>query len=208
LTLEAVEAARLDGLDLIFNSPNPRSKAGYLTMGWLEVGAIGVLVRPKVKSLLGRRTGLPSVSGSATWNDPVITDRPPLGLRTPRTPQYLGWRFRHPFAGYVVTGNAEGLAVLRPNRRNGRKELVVSDLFGPDAGKTLRQAARGTDADYLVGWFGSGAPERRHTRAAGMFQIPAVKALTIVAQPLRSDLDSIVSDLRNWDLALSDLELL
>ncbi|HVR32618.1 MAG TPA: GNAT family N-acetyltransferase, partial [Acidimicrobiia bacterium] len=35
LTLEAVDAARDDGTDLIFNTPNPRSGAGYISMGWV-----------------------------------------------------------------------------------------------------------------------------------------------------------------------------
>jgi len=208
LTLQAVEAARLDGIDLIFNTPNPRSKAGYLTMGWVEVGRIGVLLRPKVRGLLGRKSGVPSVPGSAPWNDQVVADRPALGLRTPRTQQYLRWRFRHPFASYLVIHSPEGLAVLRPNSRTRRRELVVSDLFGSGAGQALRQAARDTNADYLVGWFRPGAPERRHTRSAGMIPVPGVTALTVVSRPLRDDLAWAVTDLRHWDLALSDLELL
>ena len=63
LTLAAVEAARLDKVDLIFNTPNPRSKAGYLTMGWVEVGRIGVLLRPRLAALAGRRTGPPRCGG-------------------------------------------------------------------------------------------------------------------------------------------------
>ena len=46
LTEAAVEAAREDGVDLIFNTPNEKSGAGYLKMGWQEVGPIGVMVRP------------------------------------------------------------------------------------------------------------------------------------------------------------------
>lgn len=208
LTLEAVEAARSDGVALIFNTPNARSKAGYLTMGWVDVGEIGVLMRPKIAGIFGQKSGVPTVPGSVTWNDQIITDRPPLGLRTPRNPHYLRWRFQHPFAGYLVTGKADGLAVLRPNNRNGKKELVVSDLFGTGAGQALRQAARVTDADYLIGSFRSGAPERQHTRAARMVPLPGVRALSVVARPLREELAWVTADLRQWDLALSDLELL
>ena len=206
LTLEAVEAARRHGVDLIFNTPNPSSKAGYMTMGWIEVGRIGVLLRPKVGALGNRKTGFPSVPGSSPWSDEAVFDRPPLGLRTPRTAEYLGWRFRHPFARYLVTGNSEGLVVLRPNQRKGRRELVVSDMYGSKAGDVLQRVARSTDADYLVAWFGPGSPERRHTRSAGLIPVPAKAALTLVAHPLRDGL--AVADLRGWDLALSDLELL
>ncbi|CAN5238757.1 hypothetical protein BH18ACT5_BH18ACT5_10110 [soil metagenome] len=208
LTMEAVEAARLDGVDLIFNTPNPRSKAGYLTMGWVEVGRIGVLLRPKTSALIGRRAGVPSLPGSAPWNDQETTDRPPLGLRTLRTPEYLGWRFRHPFASYLVACRPEGLAVLRANRRNGRRELVVADLFGSKAGPVLRQAAYNASADYLIGWFGPGTPERRQAISAGMLPVPGVTALTLVARPLRDELAWAGADLGRWDLTLSDLELL
>jgi predicted N-acetyltransferase YhbS len=208
LTNEAVEIARLEGVDLIFNTPNPMSKAGYLTMGWAEVGRVGVLLRTKRGLLRGRKMGVPSVPGSFEWSDHPITDRAGLGLRTPRTTNYLGWRFRHPFAGYRVAGTPDGLAVLRPNLRRGRRELVVSDLFGPAAGRSLRLAAKGSNADYLVGSFRAGSPERGQARAAGLINIPGVTALTLVARPLRPGLDWILTDLKAWDLALSDLELL
>ena len=208
LTLAAVEAAQTDAVDLIFNTPNPRSKAGYLTMGWVEVARIGVLIRPKVPSLFRRRAGLANVPGALAWADQAVLARAPRGLRTPRTADYLGWRFRHPFARYFVSGDAEGLAVLRPNRRKGRRELVVSDLTGPRAGPTLRRIVHQTDADYLVAWFAPGSPERRAALFAGLLPVPAVTALHLVARPLRPDLAQSAADPKQWDLALSDLELL
>lgn len=208
LTMAAIDAARSDHLDLIFNTPNPHSKAGYLTMGWLEVGQIGVLVRPRMRMLARSRPGVPEVEGSHPWLDQPIAERRPLGLRTARTPRYTGWRFRHPFAGYRILGDRDGLAVLRPNRRRGRQELVVSDLFGRHAGRALREAVRATDADYLVGWFKPDSPERKATRTAGMLAVPGARALTLVARPLRPNLELFANDLDAWDLAISDLELL
>ena len=208
LTMEAVDMARLQGVDLIFNTPNPVSKAGYLTMGWTEVGRIGILFRPMAGFFRGGKRGVPSVPGSTSWTDQKISHRPGLGLRTPRTTRYLDWRFRHPFAGYRVVGNSDGRAVVRPNSRRGRSELVVSDLFGPGAGRALRLGAKASDADYLVGWFRPGSPERHQSRSAGMFRIPGVTALTIVAQPLRPGLEWLLTGLEAWDLAMSDLELL
>lgn len=209
LTLEAVEAARLDGTDLIFNTPNPQSGAGYLTMGWKEVGRIGVLVRPLLRGLVAPANGLPSVTGSMAWDDRPVADRAPRGLRTPRTPAYLHWRFaQHPTAQYRLAGGPGGTAVLRSNLRRNRGELVVSDLFGEGAAHALRSAARATDAAYLAGWFSPGSPERRHAISAGMIPIPRVTALTLVARPLRDNLAWSTRNLDRWDLATSDLELL
>jgi GNAT superfamily N-acetyltransferase len=210
LTLEAVDAALHDGIDLIFNTPNPRSRAGYLTMGWSEVGGIGVLVRPLVRGLVGRANGLPTVIGSRGWDDArPVADRPPRGLRTPRIPAYLNWRFaRHPTAGYRVMEVGDGITVLRPNLRRSRRELALSDAFGEEAGRAIRLAARATDAAYLAGWFSPGSPERRHALSAGMIPLPLVRSLTLVARPLRADLAWIMEGLDRWDLASSDLELL
>ncbi len=208
LTEDAVDLATASGVDLIFNTPNPRSGAGYLTMGWQEVGSIGVMIRPTFR--FGRKSGnFPSVPGAHGWDARSVTDRAPLGLRTPRTAEYMQWRFgSHPTVRYtVVAAGAESFAVLRSNLRRGRAELVVSDLFGPDGGSAVRKAAHNTDAAYLAGWFPRGTPERRQALRSGLFPAPFVKALTLFARPLRP-LEVEVSRLGNWDISLGDLELL
>ena len=209
LTLEAVEAARDDGVDLIFNTPNPRSGAGYLTMGWKKVGRIGVLARPLLRGFVRQSQGLPVVLGSGVWDDRPVNHRSPNGLRTPRTLPYLRWRFAlHPMANYRVIHSSEGTAVLRPNLRHTRPELAVSDLFGDGAGHALRVSARATDALYLAGWFSPGSRERHQARSAGMLPVPGVTALTLMARPLSDGIALAIDGLHNWDLALSDLELL
>jgi GNAT superfamily N-acetyltransferase len=207
LTEEAVKAASADGVDLIFNTPNPQSGAGYLKMGWTEVGTIGVMLRPLV-GFWGRTGGFPAVEGAAGWRDPKIEDRPPRGLRTSRRADYLCGRYgSHPAARYSVVESGNGLAVFRSNVRNGRAELVVSDLLGTDTTSAVRRAARSTDAAYLVGWASKRTPERRSLLAAGLVPVPRVTALTLVAHPLRG-LEERTDELAGWDLMLGDLELL
>ena len=55
---------------------------------------------------------------------------------------------------------AEGLAVVRPNLRRGRRELVLSELIGPGLAAAARKTTRRSRADYVVGWFSKGGPER------------------------------------------------
>ena len=38
--MAAVEELTSDGVDFVFNTPNPESRAGYLTMGWQDAGRI------------------------------------------------------------------------------------------------------------------------------------------------------------------------
>ena len=211
LTLAAISEARQQGVELLFNTPNPGSGEGYLAMGWREVGTVGVMMRPKV-GLLGRGSQQPlapeeMVAGAEAGVNLKITDRPPLGLRTSRNAEYMAWRFEdNPAARYFQTGHGEDIVVLRSNLRRGRRELVISDLFG-QAAPALRQMARRCRAQYLVGWFSPGTPERRAAIRGGLIPIPGVRALTLVARPL-VDLDFDVLRFSNWDLALSDLELL
>jgi len=89
LTMEGLEVARDRGIDLVFNTPNPKSGAGYLSMGWREVGDIGVLVRPRVGSaVVGSAQHVPSLGEVVPVSKPFqpidVPDRPARGLRTCR----------------------------------------------------------------------------------------------------------------------------
>lgn len=212
LTKEAVERAYNDDVDLIFNTPNPKSGAGYLKMGWSSVGDIGIMMRPTPRMVRRRPTAEPPdpaefLASPRPFDATMPADRPAQGLRTPRTPEYYMWRFQqHPTARYFQVGHAGGTAVLRPNVRNGRRELVISELTGSSLRATASKVATASRADYLAGWWSNG-PERSAARRAGLFAVPRAVALTLVARPLR-DIPVTADQLSSWDLALSDLELL
>ncbi len=214
LTETALEAARDAGIDMVFNTPNPRSGAGYLKMGWQVVGPIGVMVSPRLgglfrKRVAGENTHQPPLVGDALpATSFAIDDRPPRGLRTPRTEAYLEWRFAgNPNATYHKVVADGGVAVLRSNVRNGRPELVISDVFGSEASRAIRAARQRSRASYMVGWFSKGSPERSAAVHAGVFPIPRVKALSLIARPL-VDMPVDVRSLQTWDLSMGDLELL
>jgi GNAT superfamily N-acetyltransferase len=206
LTEAAVDEARRQDVDLIFNTPNPRSGAGYLKMGWSEVGGIPVMVRPSWRLL--RRRPQSGLHIDAPREPPVTaTDRAPRGFRTPRNADYLEWRYgRHPSAIYRTIIDDDSAVVLRENERAGRRELVVSEMLGPDAGALLRRAARSARADYLVGSFQRGSPEWTAALLAGLIPVPRRRALTLFARPLREVPGA--TDLKRWDLSIGDLELL
>jgi N-acetylglutamate synthase-like GNAT family acetyltransferase len=213
LTMEALEVAREQGAHLVFNTPNPKSGAGYISMGWKTVGRIGVLVRPKLgRALSPHGASAPSLSSvipdAETFHPVEIAERPPRGLRTRRTVTYQAWRFgSHPTVRYGLVGSGTGRVVLRAGVRGSRVELVVSDLLGGAGRAEVREAARSSRARYLAGFFSKGSPDRRSAISAGMLPVPGVRALTLVALPLTS-IDIDVFDLGCWDIATSDLELL
>ncbi len=213
LTSEAVERAEADGVDLIFNTPNPNSGAGYFKMGWQEVGSIGVLARPSLRLLRGGAPADPPlpeeyldlpIAASVTEG----VDRPAAGLRTPRTEAYRAWRFQqHPTVRYFQVQRGDSTALVRPNVRNGRRELVVSEVMGPEPARAIRETVAVSRADYLAAWWSKGSPERAAATRNGLVPVPGQVALTLVCRPLH-DVDVDVAALASWDLALSDLELL
>ncbi len=214
LTEEALELAMAEDVDLVFNTPNEKSRAGYLTMGWIEVGKVGVLVRPSLGMLTRRQAGGDPWEPQAFLDRPhalvslSIDDRRPRGLRTPRTEAYLRWRFAsHPTARYFRVDGDDSVAVVRPNLRRGKRELILSDVFGRRPAAAVRAAARRSRAHYLGAWFSPGSPERRATLRSGLLPVPGIAPLTLVARPLK-DLDVDVTSMESWDLAISDLELL
>lgn len=213
LTLSGIEQATSDGIDLIFNTPNRQSGPGYLTMGWREIGRVGAMVRPSWR-LLGssrhRHEWAPAVrpvSEADLERLLGLADRLPRGLRTPRTRDYLHWRFTaHPTGLYFSARSAEGMALGRAHLRRGRRELVISELFGAGSPRAARALRAATRPDYTVAWFSAGSSERAWAVRSGIVPIPGFTALTLVARPLRE----LPVDLSwaNWDLSLGDLELL
>jgi GNAT superfamily N-acetyltransferase len=213
LTLAGIDLATEQGMDLIFNTPNEKSGAGYLTMGWQQIGTIGVMMRPGLGLLRGRRQAgewEPSPadpSMTAPDRTAVFSDRAPQGLRTPRSARYLHWRFEsHPTGRYMLAASTGGVAIGRAHSRRGRRELVVSDLSGTGSPAAVARLRAAVAPDYTVGWFSTGAAERRWALRSGMVPVPGIKALTLMARPLRP----LPVDLAwtNWDLSLGDLELL
>jgi hypothetical protein len=138
----------------------------------------------------------------------AVADRAPRGLRTPRSDAYLRWRFgSHPSARYFRVDSSDSTAVVRPNMRKGRRELVVADVFGPRPSSAIRAATRRSRAGYIAAWFSPGSPERAAAVRSGLVPVPGITALTLMARPLR-DLEIDVESMASWDLAISDLELL
>jgi GNAT superfamily N-acetyltransferase len=215
LTLACIDLATEQGIDLIFNTPNEKSGAGYLTMGWHKVGTVGVMMRPGL-GLMGlrrRENGTKpteaelAVSASDRTAAFAFAERVAVGLRTPRTAQYLRWRFEsHPTNRYVLATSPDGVAVGRVHNRNGRRELVISDLAGRGSHKAVARLRNATRPDYTVTWFSDGAAEKGWAIRSGMLPVPGLKALTLMARPLRD----LPVDLawKNWDFSIGDLELL
>lgn len=166
---------------------------------------IGAGVRPDEHDAPSLETVAPGAGGFVPIEK---RDRPPRGLRTPRTVQYQAWRFgSHPTVPYGSVPDGDGAAMVRVGVRNGRTELVLSDLLGGAGRSAVSRASAINRGSYLAGFFSKGSPERSAAIKGGMLPVPRVKTLQLVALPL-TELDTDPFDLRSWDIATSDLELL
>ena len=227
LTLGALDDLRDDGVDCVFNTPNDKSRPGYLKMGWHEVGKIPVSVR-----LTGLRS-IPKLAGARTaaemWSDESSVGRPAgdvladrdgveallarIGngsrISTDRTPEFLHWRYRFAPLRYraVMLGRGveDGLVVFRVRTRGTATEATICEVLAPDGAstKTAWKALKGSGVDYLLK--GSAAEGRLHLADArrGLVPVPALGPILTwrpVARPMLPTMGQLA-------LGLGDIEL-
>ncbi len=181
LTLGAIPDLREDGVDVIFNTPNDKSRPGYLKMGWSQIGRVPVGVRPtsvgSLAMMARARTAAELWSESSTIGidaDEAFADADaverllsrcarPDGIATDRDPAYLRWRYSfEPLRYRVVTVGdrlEEGAIVVRLRRRGAALECAVCDVLVPSSSATRRlvgDLAARSGADYLLRCTGPG----------------------------------------------------
>jgi GNAT superfamily N-acetyltransferase len=222
LTRRAVDELRAEGVGFVFNTPNDKSRPGYLKMGWRPVGRLGAGLLPASVRALPRianarvpadlwsipcSAGLPP--GDVLSDDTSVArllraTANPAGVATRRTAAYLRWRYGFGPLGYRVllagSSIADGLLLFRVRRRGQATELVVVDLLLPDptpsaARRLLRAALRATGADYALGL--------RTTSASGLRPLPRQGPL-LTWRALAAE---SMPRLRDWRLSLGDIEL-
>lgn len=213
LTESAVEVATGQGVQLIFNTPNEKSGAGYIKMGWQEIGPVGAMIRVRLGSSIAANPSTPpvldeAIPGIVPFVVPAMTDRTPTGLRTKREPAYLHWRFAdHPTARYGLVSSRAGGVVARASSRSSRSETRIADILGDADHQTVKNLVAANRSRYIATWFTRTSEEAVCARKAGLRNLPGIKTLQLVGRVL-APIDVDVLDIGSWDLAMSDLELL
>ncbi|UII31648.1 GNAT family N-acetyltransferase [Fulvivirga ulvae] len=168
LTMGLVDESIKQGYDFIFNTPNKISKAGYLKMGWENVGRLPVnlwIFRPF--SVLGSRLGAKSHAEFITLDEGHKFDLPGK-LRqfeiknetelwhTPYSFDFLKWRYVDvPVITYY--GHYDSIAnsgiIFRIRTGIYGKELRIVEMFGEITSikKLIKDVQKFTKADY-VSW--------------------------------------------------------
>ncbi|MGH8978827.1 MAG: GNAT family N-acetyltransferase [Acidimicrobiia bacterium] len=223
LTMQSLDELRTDGVDFVFNTPNDKSRPGYLKMGWREVGRLPAAVRPKsagavVRMLRSRvpaeRWSLVSTGGDAAVD--VLSDSgtaallaslaPAAALRTRRTVDYLRWRYSFEpltYRALALDDDTErGVAVFRVRRRGTATEAALCEVLVPSAdiaaAHTLERAVgNATDADYVIRLGGSSATSK-------FLRLPGQGPMLTWRDVSGSQTPPGIDD---WQLQLGDVEL-
>lgn len=161
LTLHAVDELIAEGVGFVFNTPNERSRPGYLKMGWEIGGRPAITFSPRPAGLVrlpaarkpADRPGLPSHGGlpagellgqlGASVHE---QGRGVPGFTTDRSGEFLAWRYGFAPLGYraVTLGRdpLEGLAVFRRRRRGRAVEVTICELLVPPDDRARRELVR------------------------------------------------------------------
>ena len=224
LTMRAVEELAAEGVDFVFNTPNDKSRPGYLRMGWstvgrlpivARVGGVGSALRMRASRVPAERWPVATTAGAAA-PDLLADERietllgaigPATGLRTARTPAYLRWRYGLTALGYraiaIDDDPTAGIAIFRVRRRGEATEAGISDVLVPRADpaatrRLLARVARETRADYAIRL---GRPMLR----GGYLPFPRQGPI-LTWRPLADP--AAAPPLADLDLSLGDVELL
>ncbi|HEX5367225.1 MAG TPA: GNAT family N-acetyltransferase [Acidimicrobiales bacterium] len=223
LTRHALEELRSEGVAFVFNTPNERSRPGYVKMGWRLVGRLPVATtvrsprslvrlararRPADKWSTASAAGVPvtDVLAEAGALAALLAAQPSDGrLRTDRSPAYLSWRYGFAPLRYraVVApgGVAAGVVIFRLRRRGPALELAVCEQIVPagddgTATDLVRRALREAAADHAV-QIGRPCLRRRRLPVPGQGPTLAWRGLA----------DGGIPTGDQWALDLGDVEL-
>ena len=142
LTLKAIEIAKEENGDFIFNTPNEQSLPGYLKMGWEKVGQLRVKIKPTLPIYwLTKGTSSYSVNKNIGhdiieklcngWND---GNKKEGKVFTPKTADYLSWRYENnALQDYEVYSAAGFYIAGYVKQRKYFKELRIVEIIAEDA---------------------------------------------------------------------------
>lgn len=208
LTTRAVEELTAAGIDAVFNTPNDQSRPGYLKMGWSALGRPTLMVQPASPSSMARMAR--ARVAAAKWSTPVpvgepvpdvvdaLADRRPdarTGWSTPRSREYLSWRYGFEPLHYRAIEVRGGHAVFRVRERGPLREVALVEWLSPerDPGAVRRLVRAAGDYAVAIG------PSFRH----GFVPLPRQGPI-VTWRPLARPSVPVLDDLR---FSLGDIEL-
>lgn len=143
LTRNIIEQCEGEGVGFIFNTPNEKSKPGYLKMGWKSLGKLRVFCAPRLSfSRADEDTSVVAI-GRDKVQKHIAAVRDDGMATTNYTFEYLKWRYDDsPNASYKVIHD-EGhnwMLIYRTKPLIIGNELRIVDFFAADRPTAFRSA--------------------------------------------------------------------
>jgi predicted acetyltransferase len=214
LTLKALKDVQEKGEAFVFNTPNDKSRPGYLKMGWQEVGKIKVALIPLFfyffKGLFSSKRYKNDISAQeleSLCDDHNAVLQKKNILFTPKSASYLKWRYEeNPMQNYKVVSGSNWYLAMYVKKHKFFNELRVAESLGELHKENKQQMQRAimsyarkrkclliTVADknlFAFSVFGAYGP------------MLTFKSLTSSNSFVQNALD-----IENWHYSLGDLEL-
>lgn len=218
LTLKAIELAKEQGVQFIFNTPNEQSRPGYLKMGWETVDKLKVALKPAYTSFWKfYKTDISyAVSNNSKekdlqflcklWNSKWETRQ---GLFTPKSVEYLQWRYQaNPLQQYEVFIDSEIYMTGYVKKRKGFKELRIAECIFDD--NEINKKKINSLINLWCSKFGiqiiSYSPEVLNLNLT-LVNSKIGPVLTLRALNLSNNEFNTFKKMNNWNYSLGDLEL-
>ena len=213
MTMHGLDSIRDDGIAFVFNTPNDKSRPGYLKMGWREVGKLPVAIRvagpggavrmarSRVASShwpLGIDLGVPALDVASELAAEDGSSMDTGTITTNVGPAFYGWRYGADFLGYRAVASHGGHLICRVRQRGDAKELVMLDAPGLDTASADRAAVHLLRRNRLDHALRLGIADARH----GFVPAPGGPIVT-----WRSVCVEAMPPLANWQVGMGDVEL-
>lgn len=214
LTLKAVEIAKAQSEDFIFNTPNSQSLPGYLKMGWEEVDKLKINIKPT------NPLNWLNVNQAASYNINKICSGDQLAkfilnynnlkagenkLFTLKSPEYLRWRYEiNPLQNYEVKADQDFYLAGYIKEHKYFKELRITEhIYIDESGfkkisKTLKDYSKKFGANFITS-----TDLKTNIGFSGKFG----PVFTMRDVNLNKNIKQELLQLTNWSYTLGDLEL-
>ncbi|WP_276373567.1 GNAT family N-acetyltransferase [Chryseolinea sp. H1M3-3] len=228
LTLALIDNCKAKGDDFVFNTPNSKSKPGYIKMGWQEAGRLPIkfsiqrpfhLLRHVIGNYQVHEVDLQANQINYYLNHPtlqaLVGDNRTPHMVTNVSASYLKWRYlKVPVASYIVAGEEKGslltgLAIGRIKHTRFGRELRITDCFLKDNASEsglmhqLENYKKTLDIDYCTI---SGTVPKNIQKIIGI-GLKVSMGPTVTIRSVNLPELANLQNFKEWSPSIGDLEL-
>lgn len=217
LTLAGLEIVKSLGTVFVYNTPNQKSKPGYLKMGWREQGRMSLKIKLNPFAYKGKMP-----VNFSNWNNLLLNEGLFLqkckGISTNCSKTFLDWRYaKNPMFNYhFITDHSGFFLVYRYKQHNFGIELRITDFlidpanFNKQARKFLNKGLKKISNRVMLTSVSGNHYEMMREYFPTLSIIPVLSKGPIVTLRnvhLEPNAFDQLLDRKIWSYTLGDLEL-